>query len=69
MVGPGPQQLKRLCPWVKGAPFVNLKAILRLLLYFVDGKTESHFAGAIEKLKLMVADETAKLATLAESRR
>ena len=52
-----------------GAQFVNLKAILRLLLYFVDGKTENHFARAIEKLKLMVTNETAKLATLTESRR
>jgi hypothetical protein len=33
----------------------------------LDGKTESHFARAIEKLKLMVANETAKLATLAWS--
>jgi hypothetical protein len=30
----------------------------------LDGKTKSHFATAIGKLKLMVANETAKLATL-----
>jgi hypothetical protein len=67
MVGPGPQQLKRLCPWVKGAPIRQLESHPTIIAIFrgLEGKTESHFARAIGKLKLMVANETAKLATLA----
>jgi hypothetical protein len=49
------------------APLVSLKAVY--VFHGLDRKSESDFAGAVEKLKQMIANATAKLALLAWSRR
>ena len=43
-------------------PLISLKAVP--IFCGLDGKPERDFAGAVENLKQMVADETAKLALL-----
>jgi hypothetical protein len=46
-------------------PLVSLKAVY--VFHGLDRESESDFAGAVEKLKHMVADATAKLTLLAWS--
>jgi hypothetical protein len=48
-------------------PLVSLKAVY--VFHGLDRKSESDFAGAVEKLKQMITNTTAKLALLAWSRR
>jgi hypothetical protein len=50
------------------SPLVSLKAVLHVF-HGLDGKPEGDFAGAVEKLKQMIANATAKLALFTRPRR